>query len=259
MKLVLTLVLVIFIQGVSAQNTTVFGRVEGNAGVENVHITNSSQNKNTTTNAEGDFSIEVKVGDVLKISSIQYEKQEVVVTEHHVSSKELVITLQLKVNALDEVVLKRNKLTGNLMDDVNNSTAKRPINFYDVGIPGYTGKPLTQNERRLKDATNGVVFYGTGVNLHKLLNLITGRTKKLKKRVHVETNLSIMKGIKSRLFEDFLKLHPLKEDVIMDFFYFCLEDVSFESRCKNKSDLEIMTYLEERYKTYQANRKLSKE
>lgn len=254
----LLMLIVFVVHEVNSQNVTLLGKVEGDTDVENIHITNSSQNKNTTTNVEGVFSIEAKEGDIIKISSIQYENQEIVVASHHVSSKKLVITLKLKVNALDEVVLKRNKLTGNLMDDVNNSTAKRPINFYDVGIPGYTGKPLTQNERRLKDATAGVIFYGTGVNLHKLLNVISGRTKKLKKRVKIETNLEIMKGIKGRLFEDFFKIYPLKEDVIMDFFYFCLEDVSFENRCKGKSDLEIMTYLEERYKAYQTNSNLLK-
>ncbi|WAC01499.1 hypothetical protein N7U66_16040 [Lacinutrix neustonica] len=33
-----------------------------------------------------------------------------------------------------------------------NSDAKPTINFYDVGIPGYKGKPKTKSERQLQTA-----------------------------------------------------------------------------------------------------------
>lgn len=251
MRCLVAALFVFVFKTVTAQNIKLKGKVEGAADLENIHVVNSTQNKNTTTNAEGVFSIGAKVNDTLKISSIQYKNKEVVIAEKHLASKEIVVALKLKVNVLDEVFLKQKKLTGNLLEDINNSKVKRPINFYDVGIPGYTGKPLTQSERRLRAATRGG-------NLNALLNLISGRTKRLKEHVRTEVNLEVMRGIKSRLFEDFLKAYPLKEDVIMDFFYFCLEDVNFENRCKEKSDLEIMAYLGERYKAYRINCKLPK-
>lgn len=255
MKFLSTIILIFVNYVVFAQNTVLLGTVEGNTDVENSHITNTTQKIYATTNKQGVFTIEAKLGDTLKISAVQYATRKVLVEQQHIASKKIVITMQLAVNALDEVVVKPHKLTGNLTDDIMTSKAKRPINFYDVGIPGYTGKPLTQSERRLKDADEGVIFYGTGINLHKLLNKISGRTKMLKNRVKIETNLAMLKRIKYRLFTAFFKQNPLKEDQIMDFFYFCLEDTAFENRCKNKSDLEIMAYLEERYKKYQSNLK----
>ena len=49
--------------------------------------------------------------------------------------------------------------------------------------------PLTQNERKLHDADAGPwghIGLGFGVNFHKLLNKISGRTKKLKAIVDLD-------------------------------------------------------------------------
>lgn len=253
MRCVAILLFVFAVKSANSQNTLLVGKIEGSVSVENSHITNTTQNTNTTTNAKGVFTIQVKEGDTLKITSIQYEKRIVVVSKKHISSGQVTIVMKLKVNELEEVFLKKHTLSGNLTDDISKNTAKRAINFYDIGIPGYTGKPLTQSERRLKDADGGVIFYGTGVNFHKLLNRISGRTKKLKNQVRIETNLLLMQGVKNRLFDDFFKSNLLDKEKVTDFFYFCLEDEEFENRFKNKTDLEIMNYLEERLKIYKSN------
>ena len=92
-------------------------------------------------------------------------------------------------NDLDEVFLTK-QLSGDLNKDVSSSTAKADINFYDVGIPGYKGKPLTQNENRLNEAGGNEKMFaiglGAAVNFNKFLNTITGRTKMLKERVRLD-------------------------------------------------------------------------
>lgn len=52
------------------------------------------------------------------------------------------------INVLDEVFVGK-VLTGDLSIDIKNSDLKRPIDFYDVGIPRYTGIPKAQCERRV--------------------------------------------------------------------------------------------------------------
>jgi hypothetical protein len=61
-----------------------------------------------------------------------------------------------KVNQLDQVIIGK-LLTGSLESDVQNSDSKTDINFYDLGIPGSTKLPMTQNERKLHDADAGPV------------------------------------------------------------------------------------------------------
>ena len=94
---------------------------------------------------------------------------------------------------------------------------------------------------------------GIGVNLNKILNKITGRTKKLKDRVKKEHNDDLLTQIKTNLSENFFITYPLVESFRTDFFYFCSEDVNFEQRCKNKSDIEIFEFLVEKIVAYKAN------
>ena len=66
--------------------------------------------------------------------------------------------------------------------DIKNNEVERPIDFYDIGIPGYTGKPKTQSERRLHEADAGKMIpsFGLGfsVNFYKLLNILKKNTYK---------------------------------------------------------------------------------
>ena len=44
------------------------------------------------------------------------------------------------INELDNVVVKPHNLSGNILADMENSNVKVPINFDDVGIPGFKGE-----------------------------------------------------------------------------------------------------------------------
>ena len=116
--------------------------------------------------------------------------QEFVITQTIVDIGNLSILLIEKINELDEVILGK-ILTGSLQSDLENSDAKTEIDFYDLGIPGNTNLPLTQNEQKLHDADGtpwGSVGLGFSVNFHKLLNRVSGRTKKLRKIVEIYSN-----------------------------------------------------------------------
>ena len=137
--------------------------------------------------------------------------------------------------------------------DVMNADKDRDLDFYDVGIPGYTGKTKTQTERRYFDADNGSWFNGLSFNFYKFLNKVSGRTKLLKERVRKEHNTVLLNSIKDRLSDDFFKTYPLEEELRTDFFYFCSEDPNFERRCNEKSDIEVFEFLAEKIVVYKAN------
>lgn len=238
-----------------SQTIEIEGVVIGNTDVENIHVINKTSNKFTTTNKLGAFTIEVKLQDTIVFSSVQYKLKAVAVIPKIISEKRMVVLLQENVNILDEVVVGK-VLTGNLDSDIKNSDAKRPIDFYDVGIPGYTGKTKTQNERKLYEADHGkyvAIGLGVGLNLNKILNAVTGRTKKLKERVRKNNNDELLRKIKEDITENFFIIYPLDESLRTDFFYFSSEDENFEARCKDKSDIEILEFLAEKIQAYKAN------
>ena len=234
-----------------AQTAEITGRVIANGDVENIHVINQTSKLFTTTNSGGFFKITATYRDTLRFTSVRYSRKEVVVTYSNIQEQEITVYLEENINVLDEVIVGR-VLTGKLDSDIENSQAERPIDFYDLGLPGYTGRPLTQSERRLAEARKaqpGVI------PILPLLNAISGRTKMLKERVILERKSTMMKSIKDRLSEDFFHTHPLDERYHEEFFLFCQEDESFEQRCREKSDIEIFEYLEEKYAVYLENLK----
>ena len=86
--------------------------------VINAHIINQSNNEGTFSNDHGNFQIYVSLGDSLKISSIQHTLKKVFISKAVMDEKQLNITLDTKTNMLDEVVLKKHQLSGNLLSDI---------------------------------------------------------------------------------------------------------------------------------------------
>lgn len=241
------------IQFAFSQVTQLQGEIFAEGNIEGIHIINKSYNVYTTTNAKGKFNIRVNVNDTLVISSLQHKLISLVVDDKMVANKHLVVVLETLVNELDEVVLAP-RFTGDLTKDIKGLGEQRSINFYDVGIPGYTGKPKTHSEKLLNEADAGpfVVFAGpfVAVNIHKILNRITGRTKHLKNRVALEAKDALMYTLKTKLSETFFSSHPLPKAEHLPFWFFCQESKDFEQRCRNASDLEVLQFLEEKYVIY---------
>lgn len=137
-------------------------------------------------------------------------------------------------------------LTGDLMIDINNTEGEALINFYDVGIPGYTGELATQSERRLEAASAGLTPVA-------IINAISGYTKKLKVRVELEKGTELLRKVKLKFENTFFETHPLEEHKRNEFFYFCEEDENFVSICSSQSDLNILLFLEKKYQLFLDN------
>lgn len=243
-----------------SQSVEITGTVESNIGIENINIINKTTYNYTITNANGAFKIMAKLDDTLQFSSMLHKTKYVVVDRNIISSKKISVVLEEQVNELNEVTV-GNRLTGDLLKDINNIEGEPPINFYDIGIPGYTGKIATQSERRLSEASDlelkgGGSLGGMGVSISAtaLINAISGRSKILKSRVEIEEKETLIQSIKGRLANDFFASNPLDEHLRMEFFYFCADDENFIERCQNQTDLDILEFLKMKYQAYLKNR-----
>ncbi len=232
----------------TAQNVEISGYVQSEKDVENIHVINKTAQLFTVTNTKGEFKISASINDTIVFTSIQHKTQNLIIDENIMASKICVVKLEEQVNELDEVTVGK-ILTGDLNSDINSAEGDPPINFYDVGIPGYTGKIATQSERRLHEATSGGGF----IPLNPILNGISGRTKMLKQQVRLEEKDNLLHKIRINLSKDFFTIYELDESLRTDFFYFCQEDPDFNLRCKNKSDIEIFEFLKEKLAQYKQN------
>ncbi|SDR94246.1 hypothetical protein SAMN04515667_1045 [Formosa sp. Hel1_31_208] len=239
-----------------AQTVDLKGQIKASAEIDNIHVLNLSAQKFTTTNERGEFVLPVRLNDTILVSSVQYIPQNIIVSETMLSSKFVSIALDDRVNELDEVIVGK-VLTGNLLLDIENSDAKRDINFYDVGIPGYTGKQKTIKEKKLYEADAGksviIAPLFIGVNIHKILNKISGRTKKLKKIVRLEEQVTCMNKVKGEFSEMLFAEYEIEEHLKIAFFYYVAEDPSFLALCNNYNSFKTYEFLLQKLYLYSDN------
>ena len=249
------IILLLVSQTICAQLQNLSGKIIAEGDVEGIHVLNKTSVKYTVSNASGNFNILAKVNDTLVLSALKYQLKEVVVTQDKLNQKSIQFYLTEKVNELDEVVVGK-ILTGNIGNDISNVELKNDPNFYDLGIPGYTGKPKTINERKLADADGGSWGYigiGAGVNLHKLLNAISGRTKKLKQRVELDEKEKCRKRMKDFYGKSILENEEFTVGQQAEYFYFCMDDPSFKTICQNNDPSIVVPFLERKLKIYKSN------
>ena len=230
---------------VFGQAKEIEGEIIASGDLVGIHIVNTTGSKFAVSNDLGEFIISARQNDTLLISGIQYESKKILVTDIIMQTQAVIVNLNDNVNVLDEVVVGK-VLTGYLLTDVNNSDAKRELNFYDFGIPGYTGPRKTQSERRLFEAQTGGGF----IPLNPILNWMTGRTKKLKtqiKREELEGAIQEAKAKFSNLLFEGESFTAVMQD---EFFYYCGDDEAFKSIVDTGSDIMTLEFLQSKLETF---------
>jgi len=243
----------------NAQEVKINGTVivDGDNDVEGIHIINKTANKFTITGVNGTFIIPAKLNDTILVSGIKYKFKEVIIDDLIIQGKKMTIYLEENIYQLDEVLIGK-FLTGDMRTDILNTKIKKEINFYDVGIPGFTGKPLTQSERKLFEADHGKMFSVfqnslIGINIHKILNRISGRTKKLKQIVRIEAIEDCMNKAESEFSDAIFGELIIEENLKQDFFYFASDDPKFFEICKSNYSMEMYEFLIEKLINYKDN------
>lgn len=97
--------------------------VEGKIIVESselagITVFNASANKGTITDANGEFTLAVRLNDVIEVSALQFQNIKFKVNEAIMGSRRMKVFLIVEINKLDEIILLPEKLTGNLNADM---------------------------------------------------------------------------------------------------------------------------------------------
>ena len=107
--------------------------------IEGIHVLNITSNEATITEFDGKFKILVNINDEIVFSGIQFKRKKIIINQDIFDSVSLTIYLEEFVNELDEVIVNSSGLSGNLLNDLQNSGVIKALNFDDIGIPGFTG------------------------------------------------------------------------------------------------------------------------
>lgn len=219
--LFVSLPIVVFAQ--DGEKILLQGKITNEKDVEGIHILNRSSRYNSVTDPYGNFAITVKQGDTLLFSSVHYSPYEAEVTAEIFERGLLIVSLIELVNELDEVILGPD-LSGNLQADLEKIEVKDPVNFQDLGLPGFTGTP---QEKIVPVAT---AFFPTNVNIEAVYKHLSGYYRKLRLRRKWDAeNLAVASMIDFYTPAFLDEVYGIPEDRVYDFVLFCVESTTIES------------------------------
>lgn len=230
----------------SQQKVMIEGKIDADS-IEDyrINILNITGNTGTTNSDSGEFKIEVQENDTLLFSSVQYERVQVKISKEILQRKFLNIALAKKVIDLDEVLISKTNLTGNLSTDVESI---KTYNYYE-GIPTSKIPRLTTIGRQLYTARDG--------DIDPLLNMISGRLQMLEKaNKNEQLAMDVQKGIdivKTPFFTDNLQI---PDEEIVNFVFYCASSPLYKSLLTDKKYLELIDFFKEKAPSFKEMRGL---
>ncbi len=194
--------------------------------ISGIHVVNKNSGATTITNQKGKFSIGAKTTDTLLFSAVHIKLQALVLDSLVMAQPEINVYIEHAVNELDEVVVKPHNLTGNLADDLS-SAPPAPINFKDVGIPGFEGE---RREKIKYNSTRSLILSTLllpimPLDIEGMYKQISGYNRRLKESRKLSKQLQTVNSMINFYGSQFLQdQYSLSSDEIYAFVLACVEN-----------------------------------
>ncbi len=215
--------------------------------ISDVLIVNLNSKESTITDSLGVFKIEVSLKDSIQFTAVQYQTKQIVITNHIIDEKFVIVNLIQKLVNLDEVTVTPYNLSGKLNIDIESLNIESNVNSSTLKLPNADLEKMTHSERLLFEADQGKYFYlgfGFTINTHKLMNKLSGRTKSLEQIVSNQKDIDLEKEILSKFtkeaISDGFDIHP---ESVNAFLTFCIFQDDFSKLSQSTSNAEIWNYL----------------
>ena len=238
MKFKLLIFFLIFQVIAFAQDRTpIKGRlIYRNVNVVAANVVNITAQINTITDGEGAFEIPVKTGDEVVFSSVQYMIRTVEITPEIIQKNRLIITVNEKINALEEVVI--------TPDD-----AEKFLNLKEEEFKGfdYERDKSTRLENtivRQGQLNNGLNL----INVAKLIaRIVSNKTEEEKRNLKPSEVLSYVFDIS--FFKSDLEL---RDDQIVGFLEHIDDNLPSQKLLNQSQQFQLIDYLIMQSKKYRS-------
>jgi hypothetical protein len=200
-----------------------------NQSVIAANVVNTTTKEATISDNNGDFAIQVMMGDELVFTSLQYQIRVVKITKEILQRGRLVIDVNEKITELEEVVVTPEQRQKFL--DLRSEEFKK----FDYERDRST---RLENELMNKDQlTNGVNF----VSVFKALYRMVENKDQAKDKTYSLKPSEVLR----QLYDDsfFNELLNIEKDKIELFLLYCDEEVKTKELLEEKSDFEIIDFL----------------
>ena len=220
--------------------------INDSVSVSGIHIINKTSSSKTITDINGVFEIGVKKQDTIIISSVQIIPRVIVMENEMLNQTYLKIYVDQFINELSNVVVRSNSLSGNILKDMANSNVKVPINFDDVGIPGFKGI----REEKIEKIVPFIGLPIMSINIEALYKNLSGYYKRLKKRrVWDKQNITTVDVIEFYGVSFFTRSYNLTQDEVYEFVLGAIENSSIQNDFKLSNHGLVLESFDKFYKS----------
>jgi hypothetical protein len=237
-KLLFLLVLFTTVSGFSQDDTRqpLSGSViYMNIGVPNENVINETAERATITNDQGLFRINVKVGDQLVFTAVNYNIKVVTVTEEILANNRLVVEVNEKVTELDEVVITPEQQERFLA--VKNQEFKEFEYEIDRGTR-VDNIAMTDAEKGMQDGLNFV-------------NIFRAIFKSQNENVEEGPKLKLSEVLRQVYDDSFFVVDlNIPQDKINEFLFYCDDKMPVQSLLKKENEFQLIDALVNNSKSF---------
>ncbi|NJB36018.1 MULTISPECIES: hypothetical protein [Flavobacteriaceae] len=205
--------------------------------VVNENVINTNSQKATITDEGGRFAIEVKVGDQLVFTAVNYQLEVVLITQEMLNNGRLVVEVEEKVTELDEVIV------GPENSEQYVKLKNEEFQEYEYEIDRTTeveNVAQSQIERGMKDGINFVNIFKAIFNAK---NQETGEGTPLK-----------VSEVLRHVYDDefFVVDLGLPQKQIDAFLVYCDDKIPSQSLLKKENEFQLIDFLVTQSKNFKA-------
>ena len=198
-----------------------------NRNVVAANVINNTAQLNTITDGEGGFEIAVALGDDVVFSSVQYLIRTVKITPEILKKNRLIITVNEKINALEEVVV----------------TPENTEKFLDLKEEEFKG--YDYNRDKSTELENTIVTQGQLRNGLNIINIAKLIAKVVSKKTEEEKLKIKPSEILTYVFNDefFIYDLSLRNDEVIGFLEYIDENLPSQRLLKTGQQFQLIDYL----------------
>lgn len=206
--------------------------------VPNLDVINVTAEDATVTDEDGDFAIDVKLGDQIVFTAVNYQIKIVFITEDILKKNRLVIDVNEKVTELDEVVVSP--------EDQEKFVELKNEEFKEVEYE--VDRTTTVINVANTDIENGGLQ--NGINFVNIFKALTKSKKKKDPNAKIpEIKLS---RVLRQVYEDdfFVTDLGIEQDKIDNFLQYCDDKIPSQTLLKKSNEFQLIDFLVTHSKEY---------
>lgn len=257
MKKFLSVFLLFLLMKVGAQQIysgQVFMRENSEIWLNQIYVTNITEQKTVISTPNGEFKIYAKPGDVIRFSSIITERKDIKLTDESFSNKLNFIQLKPSYFNIEEVIVGW-KPSGHLPKDVLSlRKAEKSLEIAKmIGLPEPKGDGTSPVQPVASLADGGLSF-----SIESIYDIISGDRKKKERLNELERMMTGIEAIKNYFGTDYFEKVKIPQNLTLNFLQFVYTSDNIRPYLEARDYEATKPYIEKYLPIYQKRLRDSK-